>query len=195
MEHCSLCKTDNANMKKEINNKSYYFCSECNFHVNNVQDSRSREYIMKHTNTTQDNNLKEYFDEEIRKGILGKTGTKPNATSDNSNYTVDYSEYLNKYSNINNEMNKCSTPNNVYWTNLLRGIAMLNLVAGIIIAIFILITVSSENFLLAFVAGITCALYTLIFTASIMVFVEMSENTAKNTENTTKIIEIISNKH
>lgn len=85
--------------------------------------------------------------------------------------------------------------NNVFWTKFLRRYAILNLICGIIISIIIFIIEFSKDFLVALGGGLAYASFTIILTASVMVFVEMSENTAKNTENTTKIIEILNNKH
>lgn len=188
MGNCSLCGNENANIKKEINNQMYYFCNECNYNITNIYESKSREWIMKHTNTNQDSNLKAYLDEEVRKGILGKSEPRTTETTK----TVDYSEYLKKYgNNAGNHEKNTKKENNIYWTNFLRRIAMINLIFSIIVAIGILIFGSSEDFWMSLGYSVAYVLFSLIFTASIMVFVEMSENTAQNTHNTAEIIEIL----
>jgi len=86
---------------------------------------------------------------------------------------------------------------NVFFTKFLRNISMINSICGLIIGLMIWYYIADNMYngeFLGFIAGGVFFLLTLITTASIMIFVEMSENIAKNKQNTDKILEILNDK-
>lgn len=79
---------------------------------------------------------------------------------------------------------------NLFWTNLLRTISIINVLCSIMVGIFIWVSMSNYNFensaTIGFMIGAGLIIITLIVTSGIMVFVEMSENISKILEKMSK---------
>lgn len=102
-------------------------------------------------------------------------------------------EEFKKNDNLSN--NASRTP--IFWTDFLYIVSIINFVCGVIVGLFLWYYIAEEmyNGLLGFFIGITFVLFTMVSTSTIMIFVEMSKNVAKNKNNTDKILEKLSVKN
>ena len=194
MSNCCLCGKEDGNTTKKINGKIYNFCSECNFNINNLTKESARkyvmnsEYIMNSIALGQYNDLTNFINTEISKGLLESSDTK--TTEEDLSEEILRRLGKDKVQFYNND--------NIFWTKILRVISIINLICGIIIGLFLWWYIADNMYrgggIIGFGACLGFILGTFIVTSGIMVFVEMSENMAKNKENTDKILELLKKK-
>lgn len=177
MERCCICQKDLLNDESiflfEKNNIKKNCCNQCK----NLIDI----YNQEPNNIKYRQQLEDYFiysngiEKDYIASLIQKNTMKNNVTS---------------LTNADNS--------NIFWTNFLHTISMINLICGVIIGLYLWWYYED---LLGFFIGIIFVLLTLISTSAIMVFVEMSKNIeeskkdiAKNRQNTDKLLEMLNKK-
>lgn len=128
-----------------------------------------------------------YSKEEIQ--ILKKELAKKQTEKKEQTFNIRKDNYNLEYKVSPNVTTNNNMTNRRFWTEFLRTILIINFVCGIIVGLFLwyILTEITDNGLLGFIMGAVSVLFTMVYTSSIMIFVEMSENVSK-------ILEISQNK-